>query len=137
MILPATRTWTNRFVALSALSTRLRLLQNHPPNFLSDIFKCDLQNTQTAPLAVVCTPTIKLVQQNHQKLETRNVCEKNLHSVFLLSFFSSFTVPLILFFISLSLLLGITEFCYAFLACVRTLLCFSEKAYLQNQQWGT
>jgi len=34
VILPATRTWRNRFVALSALSTRLRLLQNHPQNLL-------------------------------------------------------------------------------------------------------
>ena len=59
--------------------------------------KCDLQNTQTAPLAAVCTPTIKLVQQNHQKLETRNVCvRKNLHSVFRLSFFSPLTLTLIL-----------------------------------------
>ena len=90
LILPATQTWRNRFVALSAPSTRLRLLRNHSPNFLSDVFKCDLQNTQTAPLAAVCTPTIKLVQQNHQKLETSNVCaRKNLHSVFRLSFFSS------------------------------------------------
>ena len=136
MILPATRTWRNRFVALSALSTRLRLLQNHPPNFLSDIFKCDLQNTQTAPLAAVCTPTIKLVQQNHQKLETSNVCVKKLALCFSYLFSPSSTLPLILSFIPLSLLLGITEFCYAFLACVRTLSCFSEKAYLQNQQWG-
>ena len=65
------------------------------------------------------------------------VYQKNLHSVFLSIFFLFFfTLTLILPFISLSLLLGITEFCYAFLACVRTLLCFSEKAYLQNQQWG-
>ena len=55
----------------------------------------------------------------------------------LLSVFSSLspTLTLILSFMSLFLLLGITEFCYAFLACVRTLLCFSETAYLQNQQW--
>ena len=40
--------------------------------------KCDLQNTQTAPLAAVCTPTIKLVQQNHQKTRNlvKNVCVK-------------------------------------------------------------
>jgi len=33
LILPATQTWRNRFVALSALSSRLRLLKNHPLNF--------------------------------------------------------------------------------------------------------
>jgi len=33
VILPATQTWRNRFVALSALSSRLRLLKNHPLNF--------------------------------------------------------------------------------------------------------
>ena len=89
MILPATRTWRNRFVALSAPSTRLRLLRNHSPNFLSDVFKCDLQNTQTAPLAAVCTPTIKLVQQNHQKTRNlvKNVCVK-LALCFFLSLFS-------------------------------------------------
>ena len=70
----------------------------------------------------VCTATIKLVQQNHQKLETSNVCVK-----LLLFFFRPPPhSPLILSFISLFLLLGITEFCYAFLACVRTLLCFLE-----------
>jgi len=37
MILPATRTWMNRFVALFAPSTRLRLLQNHPQNLLLDL----------------------------------------------------------------------------------------------------
>ena len=52
--------------------------------------KCDLQNTQTAPLAAVCTPTIKLVQQNHQKLETSNVCVKELLLCF---FLSPFTLP--------------------------------------------
>ena len=59
------------------------------------------------------------------------MCEKLLLSVFRIPL----TLTLTLSFISLSLPLGITEFCYAFLACVRTLLCFSEKAYLQNQQW--
>ena len=85
----------NRFVTLSALSSRLRLLQSHPPNFLSDVFKCDLQNTQTAPLAAVCTPTIKLVQQNHQKtgnLVKMCVYPKNLHSVFSLYFFLSLSL---------------------------------------------
>ena len=38
-------------------------LQSHPQNLLSDVFKSDLQNTQTAPLAAVCTPTIKLVHR--------------------------------------------------------------------------
>ena len=120
-------------MALSAPFTRLRLLRNHSPNLLSDVFKCDLQNTQTAPLAAVCNPTIKLVQQNHQKLETsKNVCVRKTCTLF---FLYPLTLTLILPFISLSLLLGITEFCYAFLAGVRTLSCFSEKAYLQNQQW--
>ena len=100
--------------------------------------KCDLQNTQTAPLAAVCTPTIKLVQQNHQKLEiSKNVCVRKTCTLLFLYLFPPLpTLTLILPFISLSLLLGITEFCYAFMTCVRTLSCFSEKAYLQNQQWG-
>jgi len=34
VILPATQTGRNRFVALSAVSTRLRLLQNHPQDLL-------------------------------------------------------------------------------------------------------
>jgi len=64
------------------------------------------------------------------------VWEKTCTLFFVYLFFFPLTLTLILPFISLSLLLGITEFCYAFLACVRTLSCFSEKAYLQNQQWG-
>ena len=103
VILPATRTWRNRFVALSALSTRLRLLQNHPPNFLSDVFKCDMQNTQTAPPAAVCTPTIKLAQQNHQKLETSNVYVRKTCTLFFPLFFLSPHSPPDSFFLSLPL----------------------------------
>ena len=44
--------------------------------------KWDLQNTQTVPLAAVCTPTIKLVQQNHQKLKTSNVCVRKTCTLF-------------------------------------------------------
>ena len=39
MILPATWTWVDRFVTLSALSSRLCLLKNHLLNSLSDVFK--------------------------------------------------------------------------------------------------
>ena len=128
MILPATRTWRNRLVALSVPSTRLRSLQGHPQNLLSDVFKRDLQNTQTTPLVVVCTPMIKLVHRT-TKNEKLVVCVKNSCSLF---FVSPRSLPDSLF-MSLSLFLGITEFCYAFLACVRTLFCFSETVYLQNQ----
>ena len=37
LILPATRTWRNRFVALSVPSTQLRFLLNHPQNLLLDL----------------------------------------------------------------------------------------------------
>ena len=37
LILPATRTWRNRFVALFVPSTRLCFLQDHPQNLLLDL----------------------------------------------------------------------------------------------------
>ena len=82
--MPATRTWRNRFVALSVPSTRLRSLQSHPQNLLSDVFKRDLQNTQTAPLAAVCTPTIKLVHRT-TKMRKLVVCVKKSCSLFFVS----------------------------------------------------
>ena len=69
-------------------------------------FKCNLQNTQTAPLAAVCTPTLKL----GHRITNKNVC---------------MNLSLILFLFSLCLCL--TEFCYAILCvCQNSVMLFCE-----------
>ena len=48
LILPATRTWRNRFVALSVPSTWLRSLQNHPQNLLLNLQTWPAKHTDDA-----------------------------------------------------------------------------------------
>ena len=82
MILPTTRAWRNRFVALSLPRLRDCVICKITLRTFSRISKRDLQNTQTAPLAAVCTPTIKLVHRTTKDQKTSSVCEKLLLSLF-------------------------------------------------------
>jgi len=68
LILSATRTWRNRFVALSALSTRLRLLQNHPQNLLLLLQTCPAKHTDGASSGRLHSDD-QVSPQNHQRLE--------------------------------------------------------------------
>ena len=81
MILPATRTWRNRFVALSALSTRLRLLQNHPQNLLLLLQTWPAKHTDGASSGRLHSDD-QVSPQNHRKSETSSVCVKNSCSLF-------------------------------------------------------
>ena len=86
LILPATRTWRNRFVALSALSTRLRLLQNHPQNLLLDLQICPAKHTDSASGGRLHSDD-QVSPQNHQ-IRKPVVCVKLLLSVFRIPHFS-------------------------------------------------
>ena len=68
LILPATRTWRNRFVALSALSTRLRLLQNHPQSLLLLLQTWPAKHTDGASSGRLHSDD-QVSPQNHQRLE--------------------------------------------------------------------
>ena len=69
LILPATRAWWS---SLAALLPRLRscVLYAGTSSLFSASSERDLQNTQTAPLAAVCTPTIKLVHRTTKDEKT-------------------------------------------------------------------
>ena len=67
LILPATRTWRNRFVALSALSTRLRLLQAHPQNLLLLLRTWPAKHTDGASSGRLHSDD-QVSPQNHQRL---------------------------------------------------------------------
>jgi len=127
LILPTTRTWRNRFVALSVPSTRLCSLQNHPQNLLLDLQVRPAKHTDDASSGRLHSDD-QVRPQNHQ-WEKLVVCVKNSYSLF--SRIPPQSLPDSI--LCLSLYLGLTEFCYAHLTCVRTLLCFSETMYLQNQ----
>ena len=122
MILPTTRAWRNRFVALSLPRLRDCVICKITLRTFSRISKRDLQNTQTAPLAAACTPTIKLYHRTTNKKNCVGMCVKKPPS-------ESRSDSLL----CLLLYLRLTEFCYASLACVRILLRFSVATYLQNQ----
>jgi len=68
LILPATRTWRNRFIALSALSTRLRLLQNHPQNLLLMLQTWPAKHTDDASSGRLHSDD-QVGPQNHQRWE--------------------------------------------------------------------
>ena len=68
VILPATRTWRNRFVALSALSTRLRLLQDHPQNLLLMLQTWPAKHTDSASSGRLHSDD-QVSPQNHQRWE--------------------------------------------------------------------
>jgi len=123
MILPTTRAWRNHFVALSLPRLRDCVICKITLKTFSRISKRDLQNTQTAPLAAVCTPTIKLDHRTTNQKNCVVMCVENSRAS------ESHSDSLL----CLPLYLRLTEFCYASLACVRTLLCFHVATYLQNQ----
>jgi len=82
LILPTTRTWRNRFVALSVPSTRLCSLRNHPHNLLLDLQTWPAKHTDGASNGRLHSDD-QVRPQNHQMRKTSSVCEK-----LLLSFFS-------------------------------------------------
>ena len=69
MILSSTQAWRNCFVASLPCLCNCAIRKNALRTF-SGNFKCNLQNTQTAPLAAVCTPTLKL---GHRITKKNNV----------------------------------------------------------------
>ena len=87
--------WRNCFVASLPCLCNCAIRKN-ALRTISGNFKRNLQNTQTAPLAAVCTPTLKLGHRTTNK--------KKCVSISL--WFSLFIVPLCL---------CLTEFCYAIL----------------------
>ena len=106
MILSPTQVWRNCFVAslprLCNCAIRKNALRTSSGNF-----KRNLQNTQTAPLAAVCTPTLKFGHRTTNK--KKNLPESLSDSL-----------------LSLSLCLCLIEFCYAILCVCQnsvTLLC--------------
>ena len=123
LILPTTRAWRNRFVALSLPRLRDSVICKITLRTFSRISKRDLQNTQTALLLAVCTPTIMLDHRTTNKKKCVVMCVKNSVCVY-------FSLILLLY---LLLYLRLTEFYYASLACVGILLRFSVATYLQNQ----
>ena len=97
MILPATRTWRNRFVALSVPSTRLCSLWNHPQNLLLNLQSWPAKHTDGASSGRLHSDD-QVRPPNHQKRKLV-VCVKNSCS---LSFFFSLHLSLIPFYLSLS-----------------------------------
>jgi len=93
LILSSTQAWRTCFVASLPRLCNCAIRKNALRTF-SENFKRNLQNTQTAPLAAVCTATLKLGHRTTNK----NVTESLSDSLF-----------------SLSLCLCLTELCYAIL----------------------
>ena len=75
LILPATRTWRNRFVALSVPSTRLRSLQGHPQNLLLNLQTWPAKYTDGASSGRLHSDD-QVSPQNHQ-MRKLVVCVKN------------------------------------------------------------
>ena len=92
LILPATRTWRNRFVALSVPSTRLRSLQSQPQNLLLMLQTWPAKDTDGASSGRLHSDD-QVRPQNHQ-MRKLAVCVKNSCS---LIFRSSLNLSLILF----------------------------------------
>jgi len=102
LILSPTQAWRNCFVASLPRLCNCAIRKNALRTF-SGNFKRKLQNTQTAPLAAVCTPTLKLGHRTTKKM--------------------SLNLSLILFFLSLSVSVPnrillrypwrMSKFCYA------------------------
>ena len=113
MILSTTQAWRNCFVASLPRLCNCAIRKNALRTFCGN-FKRNLQNTQTVPLAAVCTPTLKLGHRTTNK----NVTESPSDSLF-----------------SLSLCLCLTEFCSAILCVCQnsvTLLCESVPKMSKN-----
>ena len=89
MILPTTQAWRNRFVALSLPCLRDCVICKITLRTFSRISKRDLQNTQTAPLAAVCTPTIRLDHKTTNKKNCVVMCVKTVCVYFSLILFLS------------------------------------------------
>ena len=107
MILSPTLAWRNCFVASLPRLCNCAIRKNALRTFSRD-FKRNLQNTQTAPLAAVCTPTLKL---GHRTTNKKYLTESLPDSLF-----------------SLSLCLCLTEFCYALLCvCQNSVMLLCEK----------
>ena len=104
MILSPTLTWRNRFVASLPRLCNCAIRKSALRTFSRNI-KRNLQNTQTAPIAVVCTPTLKL---GHRITKKNNVY-LNFSMILFLS--PSVSVPNR---ILLRYSLRVSEFCYAF-----------------------
>jgi len=81
VILLATRTWRNCFVALSVPSTRLRSLQNHPQNLLLNLWTWPAKHTDGASSGRLHSDD-QVRPQNHQ-MRKLAVCLKNSCSLFL------------------------------------------------------
>ena len=102
LILSPTLAWRNYFVASLPRLCNCAICKNALRTF-SGNFKRNLQNTQMAPLAAVCTPTLKL---GHRTTNKNNLTQSLSDS--------------------LSLCLCLTEFCYTILCVCQnsvTLLC--------------
>ena len=99
LILPTTRTWRNRFVALSVPSMRLCSLQSHPQNLLLDLQSWPAKHTDGASSGRLHSDD-QVRPQNHQMRKTSSVCEKLLLSLFFFSY-PPLNLSLILFYVSL------------------------------------
>ena len=99
MILSPTLTWRNCFVASLPRLCSCAICKNALRTF-SGNFKRNLQNTQTAPLAAVCIPTLKL---GHRITNKNNLTQSpfDLPSVYVPN-----RIPL-------RCSLRVSEFCYA------------------------
>jgi len=76
LILPTTRAWRNRFVALSVPSTQLCSLQNHPHNLLLDLQTRPAKHTDGASSGRLHSDD-QVRSQNHQ-MRKLVVCVKTL-----------------------------------------------------------
>ena len=99
LILSPTLTWRNCFVASLPRLCNCAICKNALRTF-SGNFKRNLQNTQAAPLAAVCTPTLKL---GHRITSQNNLTQSPFYSL-------SVSVPNK---ILLRCSLRVSEFCYA------------------------
>ena len=104
LILSPTLTWRNRFVASLPRLCNCAIRKSSLRTF-SGNFKRNLQNTQTAPLAAVCTPTLKL---GHRITNKNNVC-LNFSLILFLSLSVSMPNRILL-----RYSLRVSGFCYAF-----------------------